>query len=272
MKKLFVLPAAALMFAACADTTGPVMDGGLAFNHGGSHADHSLVTPAAPTAEATGATSIRVTWAATIAELQSECDAKALANTEHTATDCRKAHFELYRNGEQIADVEGSEYEDTDLAPGSYSYTIKKMGQEHTPGSSEAAFTYHSGMSDASNVVVLGGGYSIRVVGGNVSDGEQNANSANFTIEYEFLFNGALVMDCSDMPGVSLDPMATLHQHECDADTGVRTAVFVNPATGSVADYTVTWTFDSQDIGTFEFSTIVNGGGSSTSSQRGGKK
>jgi hypothetical protein len=196
LRKSLVTLSALFVLAACADGRDPMAPelAGPLFSNG--NAFHTLQTPAAPTAAASGATSIRITWAATIEDLQSECDAQAAANTEHSADDCRKVHFELYRNGVQIADVEGSSYEDTGLAPGSYSYTLKAFGHEHIPGSGEAAFTYHSGMSGASNVVVLGGGYSIMAVGGNCQTGTApNTNAATWNLAFQLYFGGTLVTD-----------------------------------------------------------------------------
>ena len=150
MKK-FVLSMAVLALAACSESpTGVEM--APQFSKG--NAFHTLQVPVLSDPVVT-ATSVTLTWTPLLTELQTECDALALANTLSSIEDCRNEHFELFRNGIKIADVRGNEYEDSDVVAGaSYSYHVKSMGMEQEPGSKEEAFTYHSLASNTVEVTI----------------------------------------------------------------------------------------------------------------------
>ena len=151
MRKLAVLPLAALLLAACSESPTTPAAARPQFSEG--NAFFTLATPGAPVASASGADAITVQWSALFSELQTECDAQAAANLGNSETSCRGVHFELYRNGVHIADVAGESYVDAGLAPGSYVYQIKAKGIEQA--SREESFTYHSLLSDPSNEVIV---------------------------------------------------------------------------------------------------------------------
>ena len=211
MKKLALLPVAALLLAACSESpTAPVADLAPQFSEG--NAIHELDTPTDVIATKSGAASISVAWAPELSAVQTQCDAFAAANLENSEVECRGVHFEVYRNGDRVADVTDNTFEDTGLLPGAYSYQIKSKGLEQH--SREESFTYHSLMSLTSNVVVFGETCGTPTVTASLTDGDASYTRDNSYVQVTF---GGTTTNWNGCPGAVAQYRIVAHNTNNDS-------------------------------------------------------
>ena len=151
MRKSILLAAVALAVAACTDSPTLPDPGEAVLSHQGSHALFDLTTPVLDGSESGGTVSL--SWTPT--DLQADCDAAAAANLLNPDDVWWGVHFEVYRNGEKIAEPTEASYEDSGLADGSYTYYVKSKAWRAIPGRPSSRTTAWTPTRRASRWVVV---------------------------------------------------------------------------------------------------------------------
>lgn len=92
---------------------------------------------------------------------------------------------------------------------------------------------------------------------GNTSDGIANANKAKFTLGF-VLAKGSAVIGCETavQASVVVPEGTTIHQNNCDPETGARNLVINNPTKGVAAEYEVRFSVEGSDA-VFRFKAVV---------------
>lgn len=152
--------------------------------------------------------------------------------------------------GDRTACYDLSGWED-----GSYQFEVTGTAKDGKGGETT---THHT---DAwTGDVVIGAAWWIDVTGGNAQDLEQNANSANFTLEYQLYRGTTLITDCDTRPDVT---WAADVKQDCDAEEETRTLVLANPDHKSAGTWTLEfhWGDPENPFEGVEISSILNGSG-----------
>lgn len=247
MKRIYPAALAALMVGACADadpaglgpdTAGLAPDATASAHHtwqaGNGSAWHGYTAPDVVYAAADGL--VCATW--TDDYLDEFLAAEGMPDADHFSFDFL-VFDEVENDWVELGDVNAKEsdgdrtscFDVSEWENGSYLFEVVGMAKS---GTGQETTTHHT---DAwSGAIVIGEvEWSIVPVGGNVEDLIQNANTNNFTLEYELYYGDDLVTDCEDMPEVSWD--GTVHNHTCDTDG--RGLILRNPDRGTVGSWTL---------------------------------
>lgn len=125
----------------------------------------------------------------------------AIVQTTPSGNPNYSGHYELYRDGEKVADVIGNSYDDCGLVPGTYVYTVKAKSREREPGGTADLYTHHSRESAGFEVVVtdceeieIAPSFAINPVAGgnggwNAAGTIWTANSSGLTANRNISFN-----------------------------------------------------------------------------------
>jgi hypothetical protein len=249
MKKLALLPVAALAMAACAEMPtapqAPLHADGAAFllsshvwQSGNGSAFHGYTAPSLD-AQVDGSDVLL-------------CAGWTDSSFDGGSTDFYSFDFLLWDDAaeawNELDSARGDEVGENaclqllDLEDGTYLFGANGMARV---GTGQETTTHHT--ENAEVEVTIGGAYSIEIVGGNGANGTFNRNAAQFTLAYELLFNGETVLDCD----VTVDVAPSPNQHTCDADDGERTVHIPNPTPGTSAQVDVVFSLDDTVLLTF---------------------
>lgn len=273
MNRLAITALGALVAtAACADSDPVALspDGALHHEHtwqaGDGSAYHGYTEPDVEHDDATGL--LCATWSD---DFLDEADSGEYADADHFSFDF--AYYdEVAEEWVDLGDVNAKEsdgdrtacYDLSEWEDGTYPFQVTGMAKD---GTGQGTTTHHTDTWEGD--VVIGAPWSVELVGGNVQDLEQNANTAVLTLDYELYHGDDLVADCAIEPDV--DWPADVEKHDCDETTGVRTLHLENPdrGTGGVFTLGFHWGDPSNPFATFEITTEAPGGGATPTGQGG---
>jgi hypothetical protein len=105
--------------------------------------------------------------------------------------------------------------------------------------------------------VTVGGTWTIEIVGGSGADGTFNPQSSQFTLDYHLLYNDEIVLDCDVIVDVAPTPV---RPGSCSND-GERTVQIPTPSDDGTTSVEVVFSMDDQVLETFTVEAMEIGGG-----------
>jgi len=270
MKKLGLVPIAALALAACADMpTAPLSP---------LSADGTTAALSSHVWQAGNGNAFHGYSAPTLDGLVDGSDVSLCAGWTDDSFDVESTNF--YSFDFLVWDEEGEDwtklgaargddvgqnacFEVQDLEDGTYLFAANAMARV---GTGQSTTTHHT--QNAELEVTVGGAYAIAIEGGSGANGTFNPQARQFTLEYHLLYNGEIVLDCDMIVDVAPTPV---RPGSCSYD-GERTVQIPTPTEEGVTSVEVIFSMDGQVLETFTVDAMeIGGGGGGQGGQGGGQ-
>jgi len=268
MKKLALVPIAALALAACADMpTAPLTP---------LSADGTTAALSSHVWQAGNGSALHGYWAPTLDALVNGNAVELCAGWTDDSFDVESTNFfsfdfllwdEEAEDWTEVGSIPGDDAGQNacltlgDLEDGTYLFGANAMARV---GSGQSTINHHTETAELQ--VTIGGAYAIEIVGGSGANGTFNPSASQFTLAYHLLYNDEIVLDC----GVTVDVDPTPNPTPSCKEDGERTVHIPTPGDTEITSVEVIFSKNDQVLETFTVHATEIGGGGGASGGAGG--